>query len=147
MFSYSGEVTYYLPAGTWTNWFTGERVRVVNGAWRTEVHGYDSIPLWVRDGSIVVSHPDAEAPEYEYGKDALVSVFLEQISAAEVTVSEEDGGSVVFTARRVGERIEIASSDGRAFRARLGFGAEVAALTDGLFCRSSVPHAAMPHSV
>ena len=39
VFSYSGEVTYYLPAGTWTNWFTGERVRVVNGAWRTEVHG------------------------------------------------------------------------------------------------------------
>ena len=127
VFSYSGEVTYYLPAGTWANWFTGERVRVVNGAWRTEVHGYDSIPLWVRDGSIVVSHPDAEAPEYEYGKDALVSVFLDQISAAEVTVSEEDGGSVVFTARRMGERIEIASSDGRAFRARLGFGAEVAA--------------------
>lgn len=126
VFSYSGEVTYYLPAGTWTNWFTGERVRVDDGRWRTETHGYDTVPLWVRDGSVIVTHPGATAPEYEYGRDALVSVFLDRGEAARAVVVEEDGSSVTFEARRVGDDIEVVSSDGRPFRARLGFGAEVA---------------------
>ena len=26
VFTYSGDVEYYLPAGVWTNWFTGEMV-------------------------------------------------------------------------------------------------------------------------
>ncbi|MBS5401808.1 MAG: alpha-xylosidase [Bifidobacterium sp.] len=125
VFTYSGEVTYYLPAGTWTNWFTGERVRVINGAWRTETYGYDTIPLWVRDGSVVVTHPGAETPEYEYGKDALVSVFLDQVDMASATVEDEHGDSVVFSARRTAEGVEVTSSDGRAFHARLGAGTVV----------------------
>lgn len=140
VFTYSGEVTYYLPAGTWTNWFTGEVSRADHGRWRTETHGYDTIPLWVRDGSVIVSHPGAETPEYEYGRDALVSVFLDRVDAAEAVVTEEvrcDGGAnadvdvagaemtaptVTFRARRVADGVEVTSSDGRQFRARLGFG-------------------------
>ena len=70
VFTYSGDVEYYLPAGTWTNWFTGEKVVSEHGVWRNERHGFDTIPLWVRDGSVLVTKPGAETPEYEYGKDA-----------------------------------------------------------------------------
>jgi alpha-D-xyloside xylohydrolase len=49
VFSASGEVEFYLPSGTWTNYFTGEKVS--GGRWVSEVHGYDSIPLYVREGS------------------------------------------------------------------------------------------------
>ncbi len=45
IFSEQGEVTYYLPAGEWRNLLTGEMVS--GGAWRTETHGYMSLPLWV----------------------------------------------------------------------------------------------------
>ncbi len=46
VFSPTGEVTYYLPAGYWKNYFTGEKVE--GGRWRTEVVDYFTIPLWER---------------------------------------------------------------------------------------------------
>ncbi|MDQ0894116.1 alpha-xylosidase [Agromyces ramosus] len=51
VFSADGEVEYYLPAGRWTNWFTNEVVD--GGGWRREVHGFDTVPLWVREGAVV----------------------------------------------------------------------------------------------
>lgn len=51
VFSASGEVEYYLPAGRWTNWFTREVVE--GGGWRREVHGFDTVPLWIREGAVV----------------------------------------------------------------------------------------------
>ena len=51
VFSADGEVEYYLPAGSWTNWFTHEVVE--GGVWRREVHGFDTVPLWVREGAVI----------------------------------------------------------------------------------------------
>jgi alpha-D-xyloside xylohydrolase len=53
VFSASGDVEFYLPAGTWTNFFTGERVG--GGRWVREVHGFDSIPLYVREDSELIN--------------------------------------------------------------------------------------------
>lgn len=127
VFTYSGDVEYYLPAGTWTNWFTGEKVVSEHGVWRNERHGFDTIPLWVRDGSVLVTKPGAETPEYEYGKDALVSVFLNDGDDAKAVVTEMDGSTVVFSARKTDDGVEVSSSDGRGFTARLGFGEAVTA--------------------
>lgn len=71
--------------------------------------------------------PGIETPDYEYGKDALVSVFLDGVYAAEAVVTETDGSSVTFSARRTADGVEVSSSDGRTFTARLGFGETVAA--------------------
>lgn len=128
VFTYSGDVEYYLPAGTWTNWFTGEKVVSEHGVWRNERHGFDTIPLWVRDGSVLVTKPGAETPEYEYGKGALVSVFLNDGADAKAVVTEMDGSTVVFSARKTDAGVEVSSSDGRGFTARLGFGEAVTAL-------------------
>lgn len=127
VFTYSGDVEYYLPAGTWTNWFTGEKVVSEHGVWRNERHGFDTIPLWVRDGSVLVTKPGAETPEYEYGKGALVSVFLNDGADAKAVVTEMDGSTVVFSARKTDAGVEVSSSDGRGFTARLGFGEAVTA--------------------
>nr|AGS51526.1 alpha-xylosidase [uncultured bacterium contig00004] len=52
VFSESGEVTYYLPEGEWTQVITGETVTVGGanrgGCWKTEKHGFLSIPIWKR---------------------------------------------------------------------------------------------------
>ena len=119
VFTYSGDVEYYLPAGTWTNWFTGEKVVSEHGVWRNERHGFDTIPLWVRDGSVLVTKPG--------GKDALVSVFLNDGDDAKAVVTEMDGSTVVFSARKTDAGVEVSSSDGRGFTARLGFGEAVTA--------------------
>jgi alpha-D-xyloside xylohydrolase len=133
VFSRSGEVSYYLPAGTWTNFFTGE---VVNGgAWRKETLGFDTVPLWVRDGSIVVTNPGHDTPEYTYaGSDAVVSVFVNgaDVTSATATVTEMDGSSVEFSASRAADgSVTVASSDGRDFRARLGINGSVVESQDG----------------
>lgn len=104
VFSYDGTVSYYLPAGGWTNWFTGEHVISEYGLWRHEQHGYDTLPLWVRDGSIIVTNPEAESPEYDYGSDdAVVRVFLGNEMEAQTVVTRMDGSQVKFVARRVVE--------------------------------------------
>lgn len=46
VFEESGEVTYYLPAGRWKNYFSGERIE--GGRWMTEKVDYFTIPLWER---------------------------------------------------------------------------------------------------
>ncbi len=46
VFSETGEITYYLPEGEWRSLLTGETVS--GGGWRTEQHGYLSLPLWVQ---------------------------------------------------------------------------------------------------
>lgn len=109
VFTYSGEVSYYLPDGVWTNWLTGEKAQ---GGWRKETHDYDSIPLWVRDGSVIVTNPGETKPDRVYGENALVSVFVDEVETADAVVTEIDGPAVTFTARRTPAGIEVASSDG-----------------------------------
>ncbi|MCI1832060.1 MAG: alpha-xylosidase [Bifidobacterium sp.] len=122
IFSYSGSVTYYLPAGTWTNWFSSERIRTPYGQWRTETHGFDTLPLWVRDGTVLVTGDNPDSPEYDYGENALVSVFMDEVDHAHAQVVNSDGTQVGFQARRTAEGIHVESSDGREFRCRQGFG-------------------------
>jgi alpha-D-xyloside xylohydrolase len=50
IFTASGEVTFYLPAGKWRNYFTDEIVD--GGRWITEVHGFTTLPLYARAGAI-----------------------------------------------------------------------------------------------
>jgi len=54
VFTESGEVEFYLPAGKWTNYFTRE---VINGGrWLKESHGFDSLPLYIREDSKYLTH-------------------------------------------------------------------------------------------
>ncbi|MAU12795.1 MAG: alpha-xylosidase [Anaerolineaceae bacterium] len=45
IFSDTGEVSVYLPAGEWRNLLTGEVTQ--GNIWRTDTHDYFSLPLWV----------------------------------------------------------------------------------------------------
>ncbi|MGJ9426010.1 alpha-xylosidase [Nesterenkonia halotolerans] len=44
-----GTVEFYLPQGRWTQLLTGETVE--GGHWLTQRHGFDSLPLYVREGA------------------------------------------------------------------------------------------------
>ena len=123
VFSYTGDVEYYLPKGVWTDWFTGRQVDCrQSGQWMHEKHGFDTVPLWVRDGTVLVTRRGQESTEYAYGTDSRVSVFLAHDGRASATVTEEDGSSLVFQAERSGNAVTITSSDGREFTGCLGMG-------------------------
>ncbi|KAI5780812.1 glycosyl hydrolases family 31-domain-containing protein [Geopyxis carbonaria] len=74
VFSESGEVTFYLPEGRWTSWFGGE---VKHGPrWVTEKHGFESLPLYVREGTVLVLGKEGEKRVvYDYEQDAEVRVY------------------------------------------------------------------------
>jgi len=48
VFNSEGDVTFYLPAGKWQNYFTDEIIE--GGLWLTESHGFNSLPLYLRNG-------------------------------------------------------------------------------------------------
>ena len=73
IFCDTGSVTYYLPAGRWTRFLSGERVE--GGQWRTEKHGYLSLPLMARPGSIIAVGADDSRPDYDYAQGVTFHVF------------------------------------------------------------------------
>ena len=70
IFNEEGEASYYLPAGTWTNYLTVE-----GGCWRTEKHGYLSIPMWVRANSVVATGIQAERADYAFKDNVEIKVY------------------------------------------------------------------------
>lgn len=58
VFSAGGEIEFYLPAGDWTSFWDGSVV--AGGRWIREQHGFESLPLYIRQGSLLAS----ERPVY-----------------------------------------------------------------------------------
>ena len=79
VFAESGEVTYYLPQGKWTNYFTGEVID--GGCWRTEVHDYFSLPLMVRENTILPIGSCNKKPDYDYTDGVMLRLFQIQEGA------------------------------------------------------------------
>ena len=79
VFAESGEVTYYLPQGQWTNYFTGEVV--TGGCWRTEVHDYFSLPLMVRENTVLPIGSCSTKPDYNYADGVKLCLFQIQEGA------------------------------------------------------------------
>ncbi len=68
-----GDVTYYLPEGTWTNFITNERVE--GGRFVTENHGYLSLPCMVKDGSVIALGGNMQDVVYDYHNDTTYHIF------------------------------------------------------------------------
>jgi len=103
VFSDQGEVSYYLPHGTWTNIISNEAY--AGGGWITETHGYCSLPLMARAGSILPVGVRNDVPDYDYVQDVTFHIFApDGDKAFERTVYDTDGEagcklSVVYTGR------------------------------------------------
>ena len=66
----SGKGHYYLPEGQWTHFFTHESIR--GGKWISEDHDYFSLPLLVRENTILpLGHRD---DDYVYPFDEAVEL-------------------------------------------------------------------------
>ena len=83
IFREDGMARYYLSKGRWTNYLTQE---VEEGpVWRKEKHAYTSIPLWVKEGSLLFTAPDLEQAGEDFReKLVLKSFFPKEGSLAEV---------------------------------------------------------------
>jgi len=113
VFSAEGDTTYYVPAGRWTHFRTGE---VVTGpGWVRETHGFDSVPLLVRPGALVPVGARDDRPDYAYCEGVVLRAyeFAGLADGAEVTASvpAPDGGpQTQFAVRRTGPLIRVRRS-------------------------------------
>lgn len=73
VFHPKGKVAYYLPSGKWTSFLTNEVLQ--GGCWVTECHGYLSLPLMVRESSIIPVGCEANRPDYDYSYGITFHVF------------------------------------------------------------------------
>ena len=64
VFSENGDVQYYLPEGRWTHLLTGETVQ--GGSWRKETYDFFSLPLFVRQNSILALGANDQRPDYDF---------------------------------------------------------------------------------
>ncbi|MEW9701330.1 alpha-xylosidase [Paenibacillus sp. SI8] len=109
IFDESGEVSYYLPAGIWTNFLTREKVE--GGRWFKEHHSYLSIPLFVRPNTLLAVGNVDEKPDYDYtahseyhlfeledGQEAVSRVYHPD-TKEENTVIATRSGNVIQAAR------------------------------------------------
>lgn len=64
---------FYLPEGTWTDFFTEESYE--GGKWYDEETGYCDIPLMVRPGSVVAIGAHDDKPDYDYADRVELRVY------------------------------------------------------------------------
>ena len=119
IFNDRGIAEYYLPKGTWTNFFTGEEKE--GGCWIMEKHGYMSIPLMVRENSVVALGAHDDKPDYHYGDGAELRLYcLKDEKEASCVVYDMDGSEkIVMTAKRDGNQLQIKTVSEQAYSIRL----------------------------
>ena len=110
---------YYLPKGTWTNFFTGEVKE--GGCWINEKHGYLSIPLMVKENSIVVLGTCDERPDYDYGDNAEIRIYALQdgMEANSVVYGMDQREEISVTAKKSGTQIHISVTSNKNYTIRL----------------------------
>jgi alpha-D-xyloside xylohydrolase len=98
-----GQVELYLPPGRWTHLLTGQEVE--GGRWRRERHGFRSLPLYVREGTLLAWGRDEERPDYDHAEGVELQLF-----------SLPDGVAAAATVRDLGGRPALAAAVSRSGR-------------------------------
>lgn len=89
IFNEDSMAEYYLPEGVWTSFLTNEVKK--GGKWYGEKHGYLSIPLYVREGSIVAVGARSDSAVYDYARNVTFRVYaLKEGETAKTRVYSED---------------------------------------------------------
>jgi len=100
VFRHDNQVDYYLPAGRWTHFLSGEEVE--GGRWRREQYDFFSLPLWVRPNSIIPVGADSSRPDYDFADGVTFHIFcLNENTAVSTTAPNLQGDpAVTLNARR-----------------------------------------------
>jgi alpha-D-xyloside xylohydrolase len=119
VFNEDSTAEYYLPAGSWTNYFTGEKIE--GSRWFTEKHGYLSIPFMVRENSIVAIGACDDKADYDYADGVQLKVYeLKEGKEASTVVYGMDGANELeITVIKNNGQITIKANAKKAYSIRL----------------------------
>ena len=107
VFTPDGTVDYYLPAGRWTHFLTGQIVE--GGRWVRERHDTLSLPLLARPNSIIAVGAIDDRPDYDFADGVTFHVFELQDGATLVARVPTLKGETAMTVEvsRWGKAIRI----------------------------------------
>ena len=89
IFNEDSRAEFYLPKGTWTHFLTGETYE--GEKWYEEPCGYLSIPVFVKENSVIAVGACEEKPDYDYAKGVTLKVYqLKENVPAGTVVYEMD---------------------------------------------------------
>lgn len=113
IFNEEGMAEYYLPEGRWTSLLTGEEKE--GGKWYREKHGYLSIPLYVREGSIIAVGAKDESAVYDYADGVTLRVYALKDGGETSTCvyNTENEEVLTVSVKREKNRYEIKVSGGK----------------------------------
>jgi alpha-D-xyloside xylohydrolase len=107
VFAADGEIAYYVPEGTWTHVLTGEPV--AGGRWVRERHGFASLPLLARPGSVIPFGAVDDRPDYDYADGVTLHAYALPDGAQVTTEIVAASGEVAaaFTTTRDGDVVRV----------------------------------------
>ena len=119
IFNDESRAEYYLPAGIWTNFFTGKEYK--GGSWVEERHGYLSIPLMVRENSIVAIGAHDDKPDYDYADSCELRIYaLHDGVKTETTVyGMSNLPELTVSAARSGHTIHVTAESSKPYTIRM----------------------------
>lgn len=96
---------YYLPMGKWTHLLSGE-VRQ-GGGWNRDTYDYFSLPLYVRENTLLAIGVQEGRPDYDYAAGLALRLYQPTEGTEAVCQIPSVDGSIVnvITARREGDTI------------------------------------------
>jgi len=90
IFNEQGEARYYVPTGRWTDYLSGKTVE--GGRWIREQYDFFSLPLLVRENSIIAVGNEDLRPDYDFADGVSLQLFeLQEGATAEAEVFNVDG--------------------------------------------------------
>jgi alpha-D-xyloside xylohydrolase len=107
IFTHDGSVSYYVPAGCWTNLLNGEQVE--GPGWRRENHDFLSLPLLARPNTVIPIGARTDKPDYDYSDGVTLHIFeLEENQKVDVEIPNLSGQvDTIFEVKRVKNNIHI----------------------------------------
>jgi len=112
VFSPDGQVRFYMPEGTWTSLLDGRKI--TGPRWVTETHGFDSLPVLVRPGSVLPIGARDDGPEYDYADGVSLHLFApRELRDQSVRIPALGGGTgATFDVTRDGSSVTVTRADG-----------------------------------
>ena len=114
VFRADGDVSYYVPDGTWTHVLTG--AEVTGPRWHREQHSFMSVPLLARPGAVIPVGAVEDRPDYDYADGVTLHVYQLADGAsqtARIPVADPRQEPLAFTVTRAGPVIRVAAAGGR----------------------------------
>lgn len=107
---------YYLPEGTWTSLLSGDVKE--GGKWYKEEHGYLSIPLYAKEGSIVAMGAVDNDPVYDYadGVEFRIYALKDGKSAGTVVYNTDNQVDAAIKACNDGGVYKISVESAKAYK-------------------------------